>query len=566
MLSITQGTINRFIASLSGFGFILGTLFFAAALTPSLVPRSYMVQGVLAGTAFAAGYGIGVFLRWLWAYLQLPLASQQMRRAVNISLAAGCLVVAGFALNLAADWQNSVRAVMHLEPVPSAYPVSVCLIAILTFIVLLILARLLQMLKLRITAGTKRFLPDRLAILCGFLVTVALTWTLANGVLVSSAFTMLDKSFRELDASIEPDQQRPDDAMRTGSAASLLRWEELGRTGRQFIASSPTANEISLLSGRPAREPVRVYAGLQIAGTAQQRADLALQELIRQKGFERSILVIITPTGTGWIDPAAMDGLEILHDGDVASIAMQYSYLNSPLSLIFQPEYGAEAARVLFTTVYDYWKALPRDQRPRLYLHGLSLGAMNSERSIELFEMLENPIQGALWSGPPFPTRDWRNFTDRRNPGSPAWLPIFRDGAFVRFMNQDGLAKQSGESWGPLRSLYLQYASDPITFFEASAFYRQPDWMNEPRGPDVSPEFRWYPVVTMLQLLVDLAFGTATPMGYGHVFAPEHYVDGWITLTDPTGWDKDRIDRLKAHLRAKFDKDQDENVEAQRGG
>ena len=74
---------------------------------------------------------------------------------------------------------------------------------------------------------------------------------------------------------------------------------------------------------------------------AQARAKLALDELKRQHGFDRSILIMITPTGTGWIDPAAMDSVEYLHDGDVASVAMQYSYLNSPLSLLFQPEYGA---------------------------------------------------------------------------------------------------------------------------------------------------------------------------------------------------------------------------------
>lgn len=31
-------------------------LFFAAALTPTLVPRSYLIQGVLAGTCFAIVY------------------------------------------------------------------------------------------------------------------------------------------------------------------------------------------------------------------------------------------------------------------------------------------------------------------------------------------------------------------------------------------------------------------------------------------------------------------------------------------------------------------------------
>ena len=59
------------------------------------------------------------------------------------------------------------------------------------------------------------------------------------------------------------------------------------------------------------------------------------------------IFVIIVPTGTGWVDPAAMDSVEYLHHGDVASVAQQYSYLSSPLSLLLQPEYGSEAAKAL---------------------------------------------------------------------------------------------------------------------------------------------------------------------------------------------------------------------------
>lgn len=46
----------RYVVSLSGVGLALGALFFAAALTPTLVPRSYLMQGVLAGTCFAIVY------------------------------------------------------------------------------------------------------------------------------------------------------------------------------------------------------------------------------------------------------------------------------------------------------------------------------------------------------------------------------------------------------------------------------------------------------------------------------------------------------------------------------
>ena len=45
--------IRRQLLSLSGVGLMLGALFFAASLTPTLIPRSYLTQGVLAGACFA---------------------------------------------------------------------------------------------------------------------------------------------------------------------------------------------------------------------------------------------------------------------------------------------------------------------------------------------------------------------------------------------------------------------------------------------------------------------------------------------------------------------------------
>jgi len=72
--------------------------------------------------------------------------------------------------------------------------------------------------------------------------------------------------------------------------------------------------------------------------------------------------------------------------------------------------------------------------------------------------------------------------------------------------------------------------------------------MNSPRGPDVSPELRWYPVVTMLQLAVDMAVATRTPMGYGHVYAPEHYVDAWLAVTDVHNWSPEAVAKLRDHL------------------
>ena len=38
------------------------------------------------------------------------------------------------------------------------------------------------------------------------------------------------------------------------------------------------------------------------------------------------------------------------------------------------------------------------------------------------------------------------------------------------------------------------------------------------------------------------------PSGYGHVYAPAHYIDAWIEVTDVRGWSAQEIARLKEHL------------------
>jgi uncharacterized membrane protein len=532
-------------------GLLLGTLFFAASLTPTLLPRSFLTQGVLSGCSLVVGYGIGVFGGWLWAYMELP-QPKALLRIAKLVAAAGCAVVAIIALWQAAPWQNSIRELMGLKPVNTAFPIGISLIALATFAILMAIARFFLLTLRFVAIRVNCFLPRRVANVIGVMAAAGLFWSVINGVLVRVVLHAADKSFREYDELIEPDTGPPTDPLKTGSSASLLAWDKLGRAGREFISSGPTREEINAFLGRRALEPIRVYVGLRSATTPKARAKLALEELKRVGGFERSVLILVMPTGTGWVDPAAMDGVEYLHDGDVASVALQYSYLPSWLSLLVEPDYGVDAARALFKEIYGYWVTLPKSRRPKLYLYGLSLGATASQQSTDLLEVLGDPPSGALWSGPPYSSRLWRTLTDHRNPGSPAWLPRFRDGSFVRFMNQHGEfatpVSAPSAAWGPMRVIYLQYASDPVTFFDYRSLYREPDWMLPPRGPDVSPELRWYPVVTFLQLALDMLMATTAPIGYGHVYAPAHYIEAWIEVTDVRGWPKEEIARLAQHL------------------
>lgn len=534
--------------SLSGLGLIIGAVFLAASLTPSLIPRTFLVQGALAGLSFAIGYGIGVLAYAIWDYLELPIPSEKLRRRGTWAAAAAAgIVVVGFVWR-AAEWQNSIRERMDMPPVETARPLEVLLIAAAVFAILILLARLFGTVYRLASRAVRRYVPIRVARVIGISVAIALFVMVGNGLILRTFLRAADQSFQAFDALMEPEFAAPTDPAGTGSAASLVAWDDLGRAGREFVASGPSREDIAAFQGRDALAPVRVYVGLNSADDTTARARLALDELIRAGGFDRSVLLVVVPTGTGWVDPAATDTLEYLHGGDTAIVAQQYSYLTSPLSIFVEPGISVEGGRALFRAIYGHWTTLPEDDRPRLYLHGLSLGAYGSEQSFSLHDVLADPFDGALWSGPPFSTPEWRAATMQRDPGSPEWLPRFGDGSVIRFTNQENALDIPGAVWGPMRIVYLQYASDPISFFSPETLWRKPDWMNAPVGPDVSPELRWYPVVTFLQLLVDMAVGLSVPIGFGHYFAPEHYIDGWVAVTDPDGLTTETAAPLKDHL------------------
>lgn len=533
-------------------GLLVGTVFFAFSLTPSLLPRPFLIQGVLSGLSFATGYGVGVAAVWLWHYLQLPVIRSRSALLIKAGAAVLCALVATSFVWQANIWQNALRAMMGMEESTGVQPFVLGLIAALVFLLALGLARLFRWIMQALSVRLRRYVPDRISRLTGVIVAVVLFWSVIDGVLMTSLLRVADHSFQQLDALIDYDLPRPTDPMQTGSADSLINWEDLGRQGRIFVSGGPTADELSAYFGAELPTPIRVYVGLNSGGTAEQRARLALDELRRAGGFERSTLLLVTPTGTGWVDPASQNTIEYLHRGDIATVAAQYSYLNSPLTLMTAPEYGAEAARLLFAEIYGHWRTLPKDTRPKLYLRGLSLGSLNSDRSFDLYDIIDDPFHGALWSGPPFRSETWRRTTAQRDPGSPAWLPEFRGGSVIRFMNQEqGLDRGSAE-WGAFRIAFLQYASDPITFFSTGSAWFEPEWMREPRGPDVSPDLRWFPIVTMMQLAADMVVGTA-PTGFGHEYAPEHYIDAWLALTEPEGWSESEIARLKALFKARSD-------------
>ncbi len=531
-------------ASVSATGLILAAVFFTMSLTPSMMPRDALMQGLFGGAVAAIGYAIGVMLDLGWRALELPRAGAETRRWLLLGSLPVVAVIIGLGLGLAPAWQDATRAAVGLEPTEHGRRAVIALVALPVFGGLWGIGRLSSAGARWLQSLVRPVVPPRVAAILGIGATLVVVVMLVEGVLWRGLLGVTDRSLEAADMFVDPDLARPEDPTKTGSDQSLLDWQELGRRGREFVATAPTADEIAAFYGEGARQPVRVYVGRRSADTSRERAALALRELIRAGGFERSTLIVTVPTGTGWMDPGAHDTIDFMLGGDVATVAVQYSYLSSPLALAVHPEYGVEQARDLFEVVYEHWSELPDDARPRFYVFGLSQGAYNSQRTLPLLDLLAEPIHGALWTGSPFMSPAWQRVREARAPDSPAWRPSFGNGSLVRAMTQNGEMDPAESPWGPIRLLFLNYGSDPIVVFNWGSAWRRPDWLRDIRAPDVSPALRWFPVVTMFQTGLDMAVGLQVE-GYGHYYVAPDYIDAWATLMEPAGWTPARAAELK---------------------
>lgn len=527
---------------------LLSGLFLASAsLTPSLIPRDMLFQGLLAGVAMAIGYLMMRFVLALWSALAVPMLTGVPARIAKITLAVPVFSLLVFCAGEARDWQDSIRQRMDLPALETTNTLKIIAVALVVFLALFLIGVLIQQLFDLLRNRLSRYIPERNANVLGLLLSALIVIVVTRDGVVNNAMQILDKSYVAAQHLTKPQLAAPTAGWQSGSGQSEISWDLMGEPGREFVLGGPKKVDIAAFNQRSAKQPLRIYVGLAQDNDPMVRARFALEEMIRTGAFQRKILIVASPTGTGWMDPASYDALEYMHDGDIATVAAQYSYLQSPLALIFETESGLEQATALMQVVYKYWIKLPKEHRPRLYMHGMSLGAWSSMFAFNIFQMINEPIDGALWVGPPFSSTLWNQANSARRASSPYVLPEIDQGQVIRYSSQFGKPDRSGEPWGRMRVLFLQYASDPIVFYSPSTLWQEPIWMREAAAPDVSPALFFTPIVTQLQLAVDMALSTLPPAGFGHTYSTNDYIDAWVAVTAPQGWNEDMSERLKEH-------------------
>ncbi len=526
-------------------GSALALLFGCASFTPSLVPREWFVQGIVAGLTSTFGYAIGVFLAWaLRPLLRGRRPSAALTRGLWLALAGLGLPLLVATLVAGGRWQHQIHLLTGREPPASSSWIPTLLLALGILLVFVGLARALRWLEHEVRGWLVRLVPGRVADPLAILIVVLLLLGLNDGLLSREAGRVANSTFASMNAATSLGTLQPTAAERSGSPASLVPWDTLGRQGRDFVGRGPNVEDLTAFSGIPAQEPVRVYVGLRSAATGRARAELAVRELRRTGGFDRAVLVVATTTGTGLVDSSAADSIEYMYNGDTAIVADQFSYLPSWLSFLGDRRVAERAGRQLFDTVYAAWAAMPPGHRPRLLVTATSLGVYGSEAAFTgLADILER-TDGVVWAGAPNFSRLHHEFVQGRDQGSPEWHPVYQSGRSVRFAATPADLRTPGTRWPRPRVVYLQHGSDPVVFWGPRLAFSKPDWLSGPRAPDVSPNMFWLPVVTFWQVTADLPSAFEVPPGHGHRYR-ELYVDAWAAVAAPKGWTSADSRRLR---------------------
>jgi len=533
-------------------------LFWWESLSPTLMPRTAVLQAAISALCLAIGYAVGTLgARIVYAGLRhwhrLPTATVRRRSRQVLTGVAGVAALVGLGFWL--RWQDQQRDLLNMDHLGVASVIPLVILTAILTVILLALGRTVGAAVRHLDRWNRRHLPGPLAQPATVILVVVMAVLVGNHVVFARFTGWADTTFGYADTGTNEGTEQPTSATVSGSPSSLVRWDTLGVQGRDFVAQATTARDLRAFAGADAgvERPVRVYAGLRSAPSAHARAELAVKDLERAGGFDREVLVVATATGTGWIDPDAARALEMVHQGDSAMLSIQYSYLPSWISFITDLDKASEAGAELYTAVHERWSELPADHRPKLVVFGLSLGSFGAEAAFAGTDAqtsvadLVARSDGALFVGAAHANPILQQITAARDVGSPVWAPVFDGGRTVRFVTRDPDQPVVKGPWNEPRVLYIQHPSDPVTYWSPSWLWASPEWMDQPRGYDVPQGGHWFPIVTGVQGVFDLMSGFGAPPGFGHDYRLD-YVDGWARIAPPDDWTAADTRRLEAFL------------------
>ena len=158
-------------------GLCFALLFTCLSFTPSLLPRSGLVQGLVCGINAAIGYGLGVFAAAAWRAVadrdaRTPRSSSWALLGVATAVALPVAIVLGH------YWQDQIRDLMGVAPDSVLSSLLVLPVAaVLPFVALVAAARGLRWLYRHLDRRLRRWIGPRAAdVLTGAVIVIGTAW------------------------------------------------------------------------------------------------------------------------------------------------------------------------------------------------------------------------------------------------------------------------------------------------------------------------------------------------------------------------------------------------------
>lgn len=513
-------------------GVVGALVMYGVSVSPSLLARSWQWHAVASGVLSAVGYIVGLTIQRFYA-LVVPRLGVEITAPQSVSIAFRAVLLLGFFLWflrwLLQSYRERKRA-NHLVGMRGETLGEYLLGTFCAFILMLALLGIawgLQWIGRAIVIVLSQWMHMVFALALSLLILVVIVYALTSKVLLKLGINFFTRHARKMNNRTAKGIVQPQVPERSGSPQSRSSWRAVGGQGRVFLGRGPSRADIEAVTGCPAMEPIRVYAGMPEEGQSlRSAADLVVEELHRTGAFDRAVILIATSTGSGWVDEWQVQPLEYLTRGNCATASMQYSFVPSSVNFLTDLDVSEEAAVILFETIRRAVDEIPEDRRPALFVCGESLGAYASQHVFSGIVDVLSRTDGALWVGTPAFTPMHAELTAIRHRGSPEVAPVVANGRHVRFVNvpenlwADVYGRELGD-WNYPRVVYAQHPSDPVVWWNSELVWHKPDWISEKVDGDVSPHMQYTRGATYIQVLVDMPVAGTAPGGHGHTYHEE---------------------------------------------
>jgi uncharacterized membrane protein len=551
-------TWRRRLVSVPSFGSALvALLLWWESLRPSMLPRDWLLQGAVGALCISFGVGIGGLVqRGVSAVLRRtdhPVSATVRQRAVLVLEGVAVIAVLIGSWRWL-GWQRDHRELLGMSSLSLWTIVPMLLATAVLTIVLMTIFRSVKHVVYRADLAAAKRLPERWSrtvVVIGVVIVVVL----GSGFAMDQFAQWADTNFGALDTDTAEGIEQPTSELISGGPGSLVDFDDLGFQGRTFVGETPTVDDLrGFDDSTEPMQPIRAYVGLDSADTVEERVQLAVDELRRTGAFERQVLVVATPTGTGWINPNAARTLEYMWHGDTAIVGVQYSFLPSWVATVVGPDSAPILGVALFDAVYAAWSELPEDARPALVAFGESLGSFAGEHAFSSddgvaasLESIVARTDAALFVGPTRGNPIYGPLVDHRDGGSPSWKPELKAVPNLRVANTTEDITADATDWPQPRVLYLHHPGDAVGTWEPANLWRSPGWADDPTPYDILEAARWTPIVSVTQEVFDLMNGFSASPGFGHDYR-NNLAAAWAAVLPPDGWTSADTDRLNEFL------------------